>query len=140
MGYFAFQRLSLRYQILLFQGVMHAYGRLMLNPLYLVMVLVMSVSLFPLYSFRCRLLYHLCHTNSGSTSKSTVTSLPSMHLQLWSVPFPASVKTGSSVPGHLITIGFTGIFLGGILPLCYRPARALEFCPINVSYYLFDRH
>ena len=31
--------------------MMHGYGRLLLNPSYIIMVLVMSASLFPLYSF-----------------------------------------------------------------------------------------
>ena len=52
-----------------FSRIMHAYGRLMLNPLYLVMVLIMSVKPFSSLQFHCRLFYYLCQRVRAERAK-----------------------------------------------------------------------
>lgn len=99
-----------------FSRVMHAYGRLMLNPLYLVMVLVMSVSLFPLYSFVAGS-STIYVTEFGLTEQkySYFFAFNALAIMVGSITCLRLRQVFSS--RNLITIGFTGIFLGGILLL-----------------------
>jgi DHA1 family bicyclomycin/chloramphenicol resistance-like MFS transporter len=99
-----------------FSRVMHAYGRLMLNPLYLVMALVMSVSLFPLYSFVAGS-STIYVTEFGLTEQkySYFFAFNALAIMVGSITCLRLRQVFSS--RNLITIGFIGIFLGGILLL-----------------------
>ena len=99
-----------------FSRVMHAYGRLMLNPLYLIMVLVMSISLFPLYSFVASS-SSIYVTEFGLTEQkySYFFAFNALAIMVGSITCLRLRKVFSS--GNLITIGFAGILLGGILLL-----------------------
>ncbi len=99
-----------------FSRVMHAYGRLMLNPLYLVMVLVMSVSLFPLYSFIAGS-STIYITEFGLTEQkySYFFAFNALAIMVGSITCLRLRRVFSS--GNLMTMGFTGIFLGGIFLL-----------------------
>ena len=99
-----------------FSRVMHAYGRLMLNPLYLIMVLVMSISLFPLYSFVAGS-SSIYVTEFGLTEQkySYFFAFNALAIMVGSITCLRVRKVFSS--GHLMTMGFAGILLGGILLL-----------------------
>ncbi|MDR7664613.1 multidrug effflux MFS transporter [Methanosarcina sp. Z-7115] len=96
--------------------VMHTYGRLLLNPSYIVMVLVMSTSLFPLYSFIAGS-SDIYINGFGMTEQkySYFFAFNAMALMVGS--FACLRLTGSISSRHLITVGFVGIFLGGIFLL-----------------------
>lgn len=96
--------------------VMHTYSRLLLNPSYIVMVLVMSASLFPLYSFIAGS-SDIYINGFGMTEQkySYFFAFNAMALMVGS--FACLRLTGSISSRHLITVGFVGIFLGGIFLL-----------------------
>lgn len=96
-----------------FSRVMHGYGRLMLNPLYLVMVLIMSVSLFPLYSFVAgSSTIYVSEFGLNEQKYSYFFAFNALAIMVGSISCLRLRRLISS--GHLMTIGFTGIFLGGI--------------------------
>ncbi len=96
-----------------FSRIMHAYGRLMLNPLYLVMVLIMSVSLFPLYSFVAgSSTIYVNEFGLNEQKYSYFFAFNALAIMVGSISCLRLRRFVSS--GHLMTIGFTGIFLGGI--------------------------
>ncbi len=96
--------------------VMHAYGRLLLNPSYIVMVLVMSVSLFPLYSFIAG--SSAIYVNGFGLSEQKYSYFFAFNaLALMIGSFSCLRLTRSINSRHLMTIGFAGIFLGGVILL-----------------------
>jgi MFS transporter, DHA1 family, multidrug resistance protein len=96
--------------------VMHTYSRLLLNPSYIVMVLVMSASLFPLYSFIAGS-SDIYINGFGMTEQkySYFFAFNAMALMVGS--FSCLRLTGSMNSRHLMTVGFAGIFLGGVFLL-----------------------
>ena len=93
--------------------VMHIYGRLMLNPSYIVMVLVMSVSLFPLYSFIAgSSSIYISEFGLSEQKYSYFFAFNALALMIGS--FSCLRLTRSMSSGSLMTAGFGGIFLGGI--------------------------
>lgn len=99
-----------------FSRIMHAYGRLMLNPLYLVMVLIMSASLFPLYSFvgGSSAIYI---NEFGLTEKNYSYFFAFNALAIMVGSFFCLRLRNLLGSKHLMTLGFTGILLGGIFLL-----------------------
>lgn len=99
-----------------FSRVMHAYGRLMFNPLYLVMVLIMSTSLFPLYSFIAgSSAIYVNEFGLNEQKYSYFFAFNALAIMVGSVTCLRLRKIFSSA--NLMTIGFAGIFLGGIFLL-----------------------
>jgi MFS transporter, DHA1 family, multidrug resistance protein len=99
-----------------FSRVMHAYGRLMLNPLYLVMVLVMSTSLFPLYSFIAgSSAIYVNEFGLNEQKYSYFFAFNALAIMVGSITCLRLRKIFSSA--NLMTMGFAGIFLGGIFLL-----------------------
>jgi MFS transporter, DHA1 family, multidrug resistance protein len=96
--------------------VIHTYRRLLLNPSYIFMVLVMSTSLFPLYSFIAGS-SDIYINGFGMTEQkySYFFAFNAMALMVGS--FACLRLTGSISSRHLITVGFVGILLGGIFLL-----------------------
>ncbi len=96
--------------------VMHTYGRLLLNPSYIVMVLVMSVSLFPLYSFIAgSSSIYISEFGLSEQKYSYFFAFNALALMIGS--FSCLRLTRSISSKRIMTIGFIGIFLGGILIL-----------------------
>lgn len=96
--------------------MMHSYGRLLLNPSYIVMVLVMSASLFPLYSFIAG--SSAIYVNEFGLSEQKYSYFFAFNaLALMVGSFSCLRLTKSISSRHLMTIGFVGIFLGGIFLL-----------------------
>lgn len=96
--------------------VMHTYGRLLLNPSYIVMVLVMSASLFPLYSFIAG--SSAIYVNGfGLTEQKFSYFFAFNALALMVGSFSCLRLTKSISSKHLMTVGFAGIFLGGVFIL-----------------------
>lgn len=96
--------------------MMHSYGRLLLNPSYIVMVLVMSASLFPLYSFIAG--SSAIYVNEFGLSEQEYSYFFAFNaLALMVGSFSCLRLTKSISSRHLMTIGFAGIFLGGIFLL-----------------------
>ncbi|MGB9131067.1 MAG: multidrug effflux MFS transporter [Methanosarcina sp.] len=99
-----------------FSKVMHAYGRLMLNPFYLVMVLVMSASLFPLYSFVAG--SSAIYVNEFGLNEQKYSYFFAFNAFALMVGSFSCLRLRSVLSSrHLITIGFAGILLGGFLLL-----------------------
>lgn len=99
-----------------FSRVMHAYGRLMFNPLYLVMVLVMSTSLFPLYSFIAgSSAIYVNEFGLNEQKYSYFFAFNALAIMVGSITCLRLRKVFSSA--NLMTIGFAGIVIGGILLL-----------------------
>lgn len=96
--------------------VIHTYSRLLHNPSYIIMVLVMSVSLFPLYSYIAGS-SDIYINGFGMTEQkySYFFAFNAMALMIGS--FSCLKLTSSIRSKHLMTIGFAGIFLGGFLLL-----------------------
>jgi DHA1 family bicyclomycin/chloramphenicol resistance-like MFS transporter len=96
--------------------MMHSYGRLLLNPSYIIMVLVMSVSLFPLYSFIAG--SSAVYVNEFGLSEQKYSYFFAFNaLALMVGSFSCLRLTRSVSSKHLMTIGFAGVFLGGIFLL-----------------------
>lgn len=99
-----------------FSRVMHAYGRLMLNPFYLIMVLVMSASLFPLYSFVGG--SSAIYVNEFGLNEQNYSYFFAFNALALMVGSFFCIRLRSFVGSRrLMTLGFTGIFLGGIFLL-----------------------
>jgi len=99
-----------------FSRVMHAYGRLMLNPFYLVMVLVMSVSLFPLFNFIAG--SSAIYVNEFGLNEQKYSYFFAFNALALMVGSFSCLKLRRLISsGRLITIGFTGIILGGLFLL-----------------------
>jgi DHA1 family bicyclomycin/chloramphenicol resistance-like MFS transporter len=96
--------------------VMRTYSRLLLNSSYTIMVLVMSASLFPLYSFIAGS-SDIYINGFGMTEQkySYFFAFNAMALMIGS--FSCLRLTGSIKSKKLMTAGFSGIFLGGLLLL-----------------------
>ena len=93
---------------------MHAYGRLMLNPSYVAMVFVVSATLFPMYSFIAG--SSSIYINVFGMSEQTYSyffAFNALALMLGSFFCLRLIRSINSK--HLMTIGFLGILLGGIL-------------------------
>ncbi|MCQ1534769.1 multidrug effflux MFS transporter [Methanosarcina sp. KYL-1] len=96
--------------------VMDAYGRLLLNPSYIIMVLVMSVSLFPLYSFIAG--SSAIYVNEFGLNEQKYSYFFAFNaLALMVGSFSCLRLTRSINSRHLMTVGFAGIFLGGVFLL-----------------------
>jgi len=96
--------------------MMHSYGRLLLNPSYIIMVLVMSVSLFPLYSFIAG--SSAVYVNEFGLSEQKYSYFFAFNaLALMVGSFSCLRLTRSVSSKHLMTIGFAGVFLGGLFLL-----------------------
>lgn len=96
--------------------MMHSYGRLLLNPSYIVMVLVMSASLFPLYSFIAG--SSAIYVNEFGLSEQKYSYFFAFNaLALMIGSFSCLRLTGSISSKRLMTIGFAGVFLGGFFLL-----------------------
>jgi len=96
--------------------MMHSYGRLLLNPSYIIMVLVMSVSLFPLYSFIAG--SSAVYVNEFGLSEQKYSYFFAFNaLALMVGSFSCLRLTRSISSKHLMTIGFAGVFLGGLFLL-----------------------
>ncbi len=96
--------------------VMHTYGRLLLNPSYIAMVLVMSVSLFPLYSFIAgSSSIYISEFGLSEQKYSYFFAFNALALMIGS--FSCLRLTRSISSKRIMTTGFIGIFLGGIFIL-----------------------
>jgi len=96
--------------------MMHGYGRLLLNPSYIIMVLVMSASLFPLYSFIAG--SSAIYVNEFGLSEQKYSYFFAFNaLALMAGSFSCLRLTRRISSGHLMTIGFAGVFLGGVFLL-----------------------
>ncbi len=96
--------------------VMHTYGRLLLNPSYITMVLVMSVSLFPLYSFIAgSSSIYISEFGLSEQKYSYFFAFNALALMIGS--FSCLRLTRSMSSRRLMTVGFMGIFLGGVFLL-----------------------
>lgn len=93
--------------------VMHAYGRLMLNPSYVVMVFIVSATLFPMYSFIAG--SSAIYVNGfGLTEQKYSYFFAFNALALMMGSFFCLRLTRSINSRHLMTFGFAGILLGGL--------------------------
>ena len=96
--------------------MMHGYGRLLFNPSYITMVLVMSASLFPLYSFIAG--SSAIYVNEFGLSEQKYSYFFAFNaLALMVGSFSCLRLTRSIRSKHLMTVGFTGISLGGLFLL-----------------------
>jgi DHA1 family bicyclomycin/chloramphenicol resistance-like MFS transporter len=96
--------------------VMHSYGKLLLNKNYVVMVLVMSVSLLPLYSFIAG--SSALYINGFGMSEQNFSYFFAFNaLALMAGSMSCLKLTGKTDSRNLITTGFAGIVLGAILIL-----------------------
>lgn len=94
--------------------MMHSYGRLLLNPSYIVMVLVMSASLFPLYSFIAG--SSAIYVNEFGMSEQKYSYFFAFNaFALMVGSFFCLRLTRRINSKHLMTIGFAGVFLGGVI-------------------------
>lgn len=96
--------------------IMHSYGRLLFNPSYIIMVLVMSASLFPLYSFIAG--SSAIYVNEFGLSEQKYSYFFAFNaLALMVGSFSCLRLTRSIRSKHLMTVGFAGISLGGFFLL-----------------------
>ncbi len=96
--------------------VMHSYGNLLLNKSYIVMVLVMSVSLLPLYSFVAG--SSDLYINGFGLSEQTFSYLFAFNALALMAGSMSCLKISQRTDSkYLMTAGFGGILLGGILIL-----------------------
>lgn len=92
--------------------VMHTYGRLLVNPSYIIMVLVMSVSFFPMYSFIAG--SSDIYINGFGLSEQRYSYFFAFNaFALMLGAFSCLRLTRSFNSRHLMTLGFFGILLGG---------------------------
>lgn len=96
--------------------VMHSYGKLLLNKKYVIMVLVMSISLLPLYSFIAG--SSAVYINGFGLSEQNFSYLFAFNaLALMAGSMSCLKLTERTKSKYLITAGFACIVLGGILIL-----------------------
>jgi drug resistance transporter, Bcr/CflA subfamily len=96
--------------------VMHSYGNLLLNKNYVIMVLVMSVSLLPLYSFIAG--SSALYINGFGLSEQNFSYFFAFNaLALMAGSMSCLKLTDRMNSKHLITAGFAGITLGAVLIL-----------------------
>ncbi|WMW21926.1 multidrug effflux MFS transporter [Methanolobus mangrovi] len=96
--------------------VMHSYGNLLLNRNYVIMVLVMSVSLLPLYSFIAG--SSALYINGFGLSEQNFSYFFAFNaLALMAGSMSCLKLTDRMNPRHLITTGFAGIVIGAVLIL-----------------------
>ncbi|WP_319509152.1 multidrug effflux MFS transporter [uncultured Methanolobus sp.] len=96
--------------------VMHSYGNLLLNKNYVIMVLVMSVSLLPLYSFIAG--SSALYINGFGLSEQNFSYFFAFNaLALMAGSVSCLKLTDRMNPRHLITTGFAGIVIGAVLIL-----------------------
>ncbi len=96
--------------------VMHSYGNLLLNKNYVIMVLVMSVSLLPLYSFIAG--SSDLYINGFGLSEQNFSYFFAFNaLALMAGSMSCLKLTDRMNSRHLITAGFAGITLGAVLIL-----------------------
>lgn len=96
--------------------VLHSYGKLLLNKNYVIMVLVMSVSLLPLYSFIAG--SSDLYINGFGLNEQTFSYFFAFNaLALMSGSLSCLKLTERMDSRYLITAGFIGILLGGALIL-----------------------
>jgi DHA1 family bicyclomycin/chloramphenicol resistance-like MFS transporter len=96
--------------------VIHTYGRLLLNPSYITMVLVMSVSLFPLYSFIAgSSSIYISEFGLSEQKYSYFFAFNALALMIGSFSCLRLIRSMGS--RRLMTIGFVGVFLGGFFLL-----------------------
>ncbi len=96
--------------------VMHSYGDLLRNKSYVIMVLVMSVSLLPLYSFIAG--SSALYINGFGLSEQNFSYLFAFNaLALMAGSISCLKLTQRMDSKYLMTAGFAGIVLGGILIL-----------------------
>jgi DHA1 family bicyclomycin/chloramphenicol resistance-like MFS transporter len=96
--------------------MIHSYGRLLLNPSYIIMVLVMSASLFPLYSFIAG--SSAIYVNEFGLSEQKYSyffAFNALAIMIGSFSCLRLTKIISS--RNIMTIGFAGVFLGGVFLL-----------------------
>ncbi|WP_440951839.1 Bcr/CflA family efflux MFS transporter [Methanococcoides sp. FTZ1] len=99
--------------------IMHAYGRLMLKPAYVVMVFVMSATLFPMYSFIAG--SSDIYINGFGMSEQKYSYFFAFNaLALMTGSYFCLRLTRSINSKHLMTAGFAGILLGGIILIINR--------------------
>ncbi len=120
--------------------VMYPYGKLLLNKKYMIMVLVMSISLLPLYSFIAgSSAVYINGFGLSEQSFSYLFAFNALALMAGSIScLKLSERTDSK---NLITAGFTGIVLGGILiltigqrgPWCFAIPMAIITYSIGIS-------
>jgi DHA1 family bicyclomycin/chloramphenicol resistance-like MFS transporter len=116
--------------------VMNSYGSLLLNTNYVVMVLVMSISLLPLYSFIAG--SSALYINKFGMSEQTFSYFFAFNaLALMTGSMSCLKLTDRINPKHLMTAGFAGITIGAALILTighYGPwAFALPMALITYS-------
>ncbi|MDK2833246.1 MAG: transporter, family, multidrug resistance protein [Methanolobus sp.] len=96
--------------------VMHSYGKLLLNRNYVIMVLVMSVSLLPLYSFIAG--SSALYINGFGMSEQNFSYFFAFNaLALMAGSMSCLKLTGRTDSRYMITAGFAGIVLGAALIL-----------------------
>jgi len=96
--------------------VMNTYGRLLLNPSYVIMVLVMSVSFFPLFSFIAgSSAIYINEFGLSEQKYSYFFAFNALALMIGAFSCLRLIRSVNSK--HLMTIGFAGVFLGGIFLL-----------------------
>lgn len=96
--------------------VMNTYGRLLLNPSYMIMVLVMSVSFFPLFSFIAgSSAIYINEFGLSEQKYSYFFAFNALALMIGAFSCLRLIRSVNSK--HLMTIGFAGVFLGGIFLL-----------------------
>ncbi|WP_292468692.1 multidrug effflux MFS transporter [Methanolobus sp.] len=96
--------------------VMHSYGNLLLNKNYVIMVLVMSVSLLPLYSFIAG--SSAIYINVFGLNEQNFSYFFAFNaLALMAGSMSCLKLTDRMNSKHLMTAGFTGITLGAVLIL-----------------------
>lgn len=96
--------------------VMNTYGKLLLNPSYLIMVLVVSVSFFPLFSFIAgSSAIYINEFGMSEQKYSYFFAFNALALMIGAFFCLRLIRKVSS--RHLMTIGFAGVFLGGVLLL-----------------------
>ncbi|MCQ6962526.1 multidrug effflux MFS transporter [Methanolobus chelungpuianus] len=96
--------------------VMHSYGKLLLNRNYVIMVLVMSVSLLPLYSFIAG--SSALYINGFGLSEQNFSYFFAFNaLALMAGSMSCLKLTGRTDSRYMITAGFAGIVLGAALIL-----------------------
>lgn len=106
--------------------IMHAYGRLMIKPTYVIMVIVMSATLFPMYSFIAGS-SDIYINGFGLTEQKYSYFFAFNALALMTGSFFCLKLTKFINSKHLMTAGFTGIFLGGLILVMNKHQYPWEF-------------
>ncbi|HWQ49416.1 MAG TPA: multidrug effflux MFS transporter [Methanosarcina sp.] len=96
--------------------ITNTYRRLLLNPSYLIMVLVMSVSFFPLFGFIAgSSAIYINEFGLSEQKYSYFFAFNALALMIGAFSCLRLIRRISS--RHLMTIGFAGVFLGGVFLL-----------------------